>query len=63
MRWVVWLLAGLGLFLAIILGACLIGAARLNPWLARRLARGPLASAMLLLLCDAAVAILLPHRD
>jgi len=63
MRWIVWLLVGIGLLLGIILGALVIGAARLNPWLARRMAGSALATAMLLLLWEIAVTVLLPHRD
>lgn len=63
MRWIVWLLVGIGLLLGIILGAFVIGAARLNPWLARRMAGSALATAMLLLLWEIAMAVLLPHRD
>lgn len=54
MRWVLWALSGLVLLTAIVLGTMLLGVARLNPWLARRLAGGALAAALLGIACDAA---------
>ncbi|HEX6962071.1 MAG TPA: hypothetical protein VF175_09410 [Lacipirellula sp.] len=47
MRWILWLLAGLALVLAILLATAFLGLARLNPWLARRLATGSLAAGLL----------------
>lgn len=47
MRWILWLLAGLALVLAILLATALLGFARLNPWLARRLAVSSLAAGLL----------------
>jgi hypothetical protein len=52
MRWILWLLTGVVLALAILLAIALLTFARLNPWLARRLATGSLAAGMLLALYD-----------
>jgi hypothetical protein len=63
MRWIVWLLMGIALALAMALGACLIALARLNPWLARRLAGSSLAAAALLFFWEIAMLRLDSRRD
>jgi hypothetical protein len=45
--WLTWLMTGLALALAILLGICLIGLARLAPNLTRWFARSALAAAMI----------------
>jgi hypothetical protein len=52
MRWVLWLLMGIALALAMLLGVLVLAAARLNPWLARRLAGSGLAVGALRLCWD-----------
>jgi hypothetical protein len=52
MRWILWLLVGLALVLAILLATAMLGLARLNPWLARRLATGSLAAGLLRICFD-----------
>jgi hypothetical protein len=63
MRYVLWLLCGAVLALAILVGVALIGVARLNPWLARRLARSALAAAALALCYELALLTLTANRD
>ncbi len=63
MRWVLWILTGIGLLLAIILGACILGLARLNPWLTKRLAGSALAAGLLMLVCETALLAWQPRRD
>jgi hypothetical protein len=55
-RYILWLLTGATLALAILLGFALIGLARLNPWLARRLATSAAAAGALRLACKIGVA-------
>jgi hypothetical protein len=50
-----WLLSGLLILLAILLGVFMLVLARLNPWLARRLAGSGLAAGVLLAVYDLAV--------
>jgi hypothetical protein len=61
--WLIWILMGIALALAILLCAFLLGLARLVPSLARRLARSALAVAVLAFLWDVAMAIAQPIRD
>jgi hypothetical protein len=63
MRWILWLLTGAAIMIAIVLAAALLGLARLNPWLARRLARSSAAASLLGLLCDVAFLSLTSKRD
>lgn len=63
MRWILWALSGVAIITAIGLGALLLGLARLNPWLARRLATGRLAAAVLLLVCETAWLAYRPAHD
>jgi hypothetical protein len=61
--WTAWALMGVAISLAIILANCLIGVARLSPWLGRRIARSALAAAALRIGCQIAAGMLLPRRD
>jgi hypothetical protein len=54
---------GVAISLAIILANCLIGVARISPWLGRRIARSALAVATLRFGCQLAAGMLLPRRD
>jgi hypothetical protein len=56
MRYILWLLTGAALALAILLGFALIGLARLNPWFARRWATSSLAAGALRVACKFGVA-------
>jgi hypothetical protein len=55
MRWILWLLTGVAFGLAILLAILILGLARLNPWLARRLATSSLAAGALRAACDLGV--------
>jgi hypothetical protein len=55
MRYILWLLTGAALALAILLAIVLLGFARLNPWLARRFARSAAAAALLAFLFEVAL--------
>ena len=61
--WTAWALMGVALTLAIIVANCLIGVARLSPWLGRRIARSALAVAAFRFSCQIAAGLLLPRRD
>jgi hypothetical protein len=54
---------GVALTLAIIVANCLIGVARLSPWLGRRMARSALAVAAFRFSCQIAAGLLLPRRE
>ena len=62
MRYVLWLLSGAVLAIAILVGVALIGLARLNPWLARRLAVSALAAAALRLCIELTLLCLGPNE-
>jgi hypothetical protein len=55
MRQILWLLSGLIILIAILLAVFVLILARLNPWLARRLANSGLAAGVLLACYDLAV--------
>ena len=63
MRYVLWLLTGAVLALAIVLGFALIGLARLNPWFARRLARSAAAAALLGFLVEMGLLVCMGRRE
>ena len=54
MRWILWLLSGIALAVVILVAASALLLARLNPWLARRVATSRFAGAVLLLIFDVA---------
>ncbi len=61
--WTAWALTGVAISLAILVATCLIGLARLSPWLGRRMARSALAVAALRFACQITAGLLLPRRD
>jgi hypothetical protein len=61
--WTAWALMGVAISLAILVATCLIGIARLSPWLGRRIARSALAVAALRFTCQIAAGLLLPRRE
>ena len=63
MRYVLWLLSGAVLAPPIVLGFALLGLARLNPWLARRLARSAAASALLGFLVEMGLLVCADRRE
>ncbi len=63
MRWIIWLLMGIGLALAVLLAASILFLARINPWFARRLARSSLAAGVLGLFCEIALLAVRRKRE
>jgi hypothetical protein len=61
--WLLWILMGIALAVAILLCAILLGLARLVPSLARRLARSGLAVGVLATVWDVTMAVVQPGRD
>ncbi|MBA3482581.1 MAG: hypothetical protein H0T51_12270 [Pirellulales bacterium] len=61
--WTAWALMGVAISLAILIATCVLGVARLSPWLGRRMARSALAVAALRFSCQIAAGLLLPPRD
>ena len=61
--WLLWILLGIALAVAILLCAILLGLARLVPSLARRLARSGLAVAALAAVWDVMMALVQPAGD
>ena len=55
MRQVLWLFSGFVILIAILLAVFMLIVARINPWLARRLATSSLAAGVLLAFYDLAV--------
>lgn len=61
--WTAWALTGIALSLVFLIATCLIGVARISPWLGRWMARSGLAVAALRFACQVAASVLLPRRD
>ena len=61
--WLLWILMGIALAVAILLSAFLLGLARLVPSLARRLARSALAVTVLAAVWDVTMAVVQPAGD
>ena len=61
--WLIWILMGIALAVAILLCAIVLGLARLVPGLARRLARSAVAVAALAAIWDVTMALVQPAGD